>query len=60
MAFKDSKGSENVVEILAADFARVGFTKFDEADMAKQNIPFSSFYSVSLNGASGASVLGRS
>ena len=37
MASRSSEGKENVIEIVTEDFDKVGYTKADEADMAKQN-----------------------
>lgn len=37
MASHNSEIKEDVIEIVTEDFDKVGYTKADEADMAKQN-----------------------
>ena len=37
MASRKYEGKEGVIEIVTDDFDKVGYTKADEADMAKQN-----------------------
>ena len=37
MASKNPESKEDVIEIITDDFDMVGYTKADEADMAKQN-----------------------
>ena len=37
MASKSAETKEDVIEIVTDDFDKIGYTKADEADMAKQN-----------------------
>lgn len=37
MASHNSESKEDVIEMVTDDFDKVGYTKADEADMAKQN-----------------------
>ena len=37
MASREYEGKEGVIEIVTDDFDKVGYTKADEADMAKQS-----------------------